>query len=457
MLSFYVAAGDAPVFNDATQVVVMRHGSRTVLTLQPTYRGPAEPFAIVIPVPAQLQDRDVKVLAPDVVAAVERLGAPRLVEMWEQDPCKVEPAKLAAATTPAAERDAPVADAGVTVEARTTGGEYQIAIVAAKDAAGLAAWLAREKYRMPAAAEALLRPHVERGMKFVVAKVDPKQVTFIGDRAVLSPLRLAYDSERLALPLRLGLVNSAGTQDLIVNVLARRQRYEAANAPNATIPTNRLMRTEARDRLAAVYADLFDATAAAHPGAVITEYAGDASALGDRVLRALGTDVLGAGDGELVLSRLHTRYDKSLESDLELAVATPIAGGREVIAGNGALEAGAHAAPANAFSARYVIRHPWNGPLTCAEPVRGRWRNGREPILALDLASAPRDTQELASAVVHDLREADRDVLDDTLALPASAKASGPTKQKSGCGCQTGDASGSLLVGLLLLLARRRR
>ena len=57
-------------------------------------------------------------------------------------------------------------------------------------------------------------------------------------RATLSPLRFHYDSDAFALPVRLGLLNSAGTQDLIVHILARGQRYEVANYDNVAIPTN---------------------------------------------------------------------------------------------------------------------------------------------------------------------------------------------------------------------------
>ena len=57
--------------------------------------------------------------------------------------------------------------------------------------------------------------------------------------ATLSPLRFHYDSPEFALPIRLGLANSKGTQDLIVNILApNNTRYEVANYPNVTIPTN---------------------------------------------------------------------------------------------------------------------------------------------------------------------------------------------------------------------------
>src|SRR5215208_1908595 len=84
---FYVAGGDQQMFNDATQVVLMRMGTRTVLAMQNNYKGPPEAFAMVVPVPVVLHEADVKTLTRDVFERVEQMGAPRLVEYWEQDPC----------------------------------------------------------------------------------------------------------------------------------------------------------------------------------------------------------------------------------------------------------------------------------------------------------------------------------------------------------------------------------
>jgi len=60
---FYVAGGDQKMFNDATQVVLMRMGTRTVLAMQNNYKGPPDAFAMVIPVPVVLHEGDVKTLA----------------------------------------------------------------------------------------------------------------------------------------------------------------------------------------------------------------------------------------------------------------------------------------------------------------------------------------------------------------------------------------------------------
>jgi hypothetical protein len=77
---FYVAGGDQTLANDATQVVMMRDGTRTVLAMQNDYKGPPEAFAMVVPVPVVLHDGDVKTLPREVFDHVDKMGAPRLVE-----------------------------------------------------------------------------------------------------------------------------------------------------------------------------------------------------------------------------------------------------------------------------------------------------------------------------------------------------------------------------------------
>ncbi|HRI70632.1 MAG TPA: DUF2330 domain-containing protein, partial [Polyangium sp.] len=57
---FYVAGADEKLFNNATTVVLMREGTRTVLSMQNNYQGPPENFAMVVPVPVVLQQENVK-------------------------------------------------------------------------------------------------------------------------------------------------------------------------------------------------------------------------------------------------------------------------------------------------------------------------------------------------------------------------------------------------------------
>jgi hypothetical protein len=133
--------------------------------------------------------------------------------------------------------------AAVKIEAQFSVGEYDIVVLSATDATALDTWLRQNNYKIPAGAEPYLRPYVQMGMKFFVAKVNIAKVRFerIGngpEQAILSPIRFHYDSDAFNLPIRLGLINSAGTQDLVVTILARNQRYEVANYDNVAIPTN---------------------------------------------------------------------------------------------------------------------------------------------------------------------------------------------------------------------------
>jgi hypothetical protein len=450
---FYVAGSDQQLVADATQVVLMRKGTRTVLSMQNNYKGPPQAFAMVIPVPVVLKEQDVKTLPAQVFTNVERMGAPRLVEYWERDPCRPEPEYEMRAMSVASGAPPPMAarakadDLGVTIEAQFTVGEYQIVILSAKESTGLDTWLRREKYNIPKGAEPLLRPYVESDSKFFVAKVDVKKVRFVDGRADLSPLRFHYDSEQLVLPIRLGLANSSGTQDLIVSILAPGQRYEVANYKNVTIPTNLDVKDDVRERFGAFYAALFDRTVEKNPGAIVTEYAWQATTcdpcpgptLNANDFQTLGADVLdpqaqiaapaqpptpSSSSGppmppikhrvrprpmmDFVLTRLHARYGRDLSDDLVFRAAPPIAGGREHSVRGAQLEEGAQPSSVNNFQGRYAIRHRWTGPIACATPRRGVWGgppNGgiKPPQAALNLAFAPRGKVQLAASIVGDV------------------------------------------------------
>jgi MYXO-CTERM domain-containing protein len=428
---FYVSGAGAQLTNNATQVVLMRDGTRTVLSMQNNYQGPPQDFAMVIPVPVVLQKENVKTLDRAVFDHVDALTAPRLVEYWEQDPCPppMAPGRFRGLAALGGAAGAPMAAAAdmvpppmVKIEAQFSVGEYDIVVLSATDAAALDTWLHDNGYKIPDGAGPYLRPYVEMGMKFFVAKVDVSKVKFerVGggpEMAMLSPLRFHYDSDAFNLPIRLGLINSGGTQDLVVNILARNQRYEVANYDNVAIPTNIDVKDATRKEFGPFYATLFDQTLARHPRSVVTEYSWSSGScdpcptpplsLGD--IATLGADVLpGAmpppppGGGApvvaprmmrqmasgFVVTRLHARYSKdALGDDLFFRAAPPIVGGREFMQDGKKLEQGARPDSQNNFQARYVIRHPWTGPIACGHPQRGIWGGPPDSV-----AMAGRDT-----------------------------------------------------------------
>ncbi|MDP1829180.1 MAG: DUF2330 domain-containing protein [Archangium sp.] len=387
---FYVSSAGGQLFNDATMVTLMRDGTRTVLGMQNNYRGPPEDFALIIPVPVILQKENVKTLPKGAFERIDALASPRLVEMYTDTvPCRSRFGGGMGMPSKADVVEPLPRDLGVKVEATFSVGEYDIVILSAKDALGLEIWLDENKYKIPAHAAPLLKPYVQTNWKFFVAKVNSKKVKFVAGQAVLSPLRFHYDSEKFELPVRLGLVNSSGSQDLIVHVIAK-GRYEVANRPNITIPTNLDVKTSVKPVFGAFYADLVERTFKKNPTAAITEFAWQGALpppevmvdqgiygvtcdpcppphpMDDPLARFLGADVLpgiktdaqvAKFAREATLTRLHLRYSKdSLTDDLVFKQVEPIHGGVPGVAK-------AEPAKANRFQGRYVM---WIKGSTCS-------------------------------------------------------------------------------------------
>ncbi|MFT5358963.1 MAG: hypothetical protein ACI9KE_006204 [Polyangiales bacterium] len=380
-------------------------------------------------------------------------------------------------------------------------------ILSAQEANGLDTWLRANGYSIPDGAAEVLRPYVESGMKFFVAKVDVTKVRFENGRVTLSPLRFHYDTPTFSLPVRLGLLNSSGMQDLIVHILADNQRFELANYENVTIPTNLDVSNDVRTRFGEFYAALFDETMRRNPRSVITEYSWQASncdpcpgpVLSAADLMTLGADTIprlqGGGRGRgrfgggplnsFVITRLHTRYSRdTLDEDLVFRQASAIAGGREHIAAGGELETGSVSSGVNNFQGRYAIRHEWTGPIACDEPVRGRWggppsgigdiaanRTGR-PEPARDLAYAPRGAMQLTSAVPAGIPELNiaatpvapapmNSAPPEVIEAEAAATRVAESIDAGGCGCRIGSRDlpplSLLLLGAALLFRSRRR
>src|ERR1043166_1212454 len=86
---FYVAKADTKLFNEASQVVLVRDGDRTVMTMVNDFKGDAKDFAVVIPVPTFLQREQIHVGDKALVDHVDAYSAPRLVEYFDENPCQL--------------------------------------------------------------------------------------------------------------------------------------------------------------------------------------------------------------------------------------------------------------------------------------------------------------------------------------------------------------------------------
>ena len=110
---------------------------------------------------------------------------------------------------------------GVTIESQYTVGEYDIVILSATQSDGLETWLRQTGYHIPQGLGAALAPYIRQGMKFFVARVNLKEHQRTG-LSYLRPIQFAFESPKFMLPIRLGMINANGPQDLVVYVLSAR-------------------------------------------------------------------------------------------------------------------------------------------------------------------------------------------------------------------------------------------
>lgn len=378
---FYVAKADTKLFNKASQVVLVRQGDRTVLTMANDFRGDPKEFAVVIPVPVVLQKGQIHIGDKALLEHLDAYSAPRLVEYFDEDPCSrvaydrmVPMAAAGAALQEAAQLRSK--SLGVTIEAKYTVGEYDILILSAQQSSGLETWLRENGYRIPAGAGAVLNSYIRQNLKFFVAKVNLKEQTRLGYTS-LRPIQVAYGSPKFMLPIRLGMVNADGPQELFVYALTRDGRVEATNYRTLKLPTGEELPLYVKDRFADFYKAMFaEQTRKENMSAIFTEYAWDmgwcdpcaADPLSPDELRNLGVFWLNESGGpapgttrppvplpsgarNVFITRLHVRYDAAhFPEDLVFQ----------------------ETADRSNFQGRYVLRHQWAGEGSCEAATRYR-------------------------------------------------------------------------------------
>jgi hypothetical protein len=374
---FYVAKANTKLFNKASQVVIVRDGDRTVMTMANDFQGDLKEFAVVIPVPTVPKREQIHVGDKALIDHLDAYSAPRLVEYFDADPCR--PPALSESV--AMMRAAPAAGAqdaqrrrtlGVTIEAQYTVGEYDILILSAEQSSGLETWLRENGYRIPAGASPVLASYLKQNMRFFVARVNLEEQSKLGF-SYLRPLQIAYESPKFMLPIRLGMVNASGQQELFVYALTRKGRVETTNYRSVKLPSDMDLPVYLKDpgEFGKFYKAMFTHQLEREERSVLfLEYAWDmgwcdpcaADPLTNDELRRLGVFWLNERDGQppnVFLTRLHVRYDEAhFPEDLVFQ----------------------ETADRTNFQGRYVLRHAWTGGDSCgaADTYRRALRERQE-------------------------------------------------------------------------------
>ncbi|HEY6843462.1 MAG TPA: DUF2330 domain-containing protein, partial [Thermoanaerobaculia bacterium] len=365
----------------------------TVMTMNNDFQGEPRDFAVVIPVPTPITREQIHVPERALIDHIDAYSAPRLVEYFDDDPCRrlypMAAPMNGVAMQKAAKDETRAQSLGVTIEARYTVGEYDILILSAQQSNGLEIWLRENGYTIPQGASRVLQSYIRQNMKFFVAKVNLKEQEKLGYN-YLRPIQVAYESPKFMLPIRLGTVNANGPQELFVYALTRKGRVETTNYRTVRLPSDMDVPLYVRDEFAPFYKALFNEQVRKDDmSTVFTEYAWDmnwcdpcaADPLSRDELHRLGVfwiDVNGSSPNDVFITRLHVRYDRAhFPEDLVFQET----GDRQN------------------FQARYVLRHPWNGESQCeaAQQYRRTVRDRQEQE-ARNLAS-------LTGWNIHDVRK----------------------------------------------------
>jgi len=382
---FYVGKADEPLVNHASQVVMAHHDDKTVISLMNDYQGEPSEFALVVPVPVVLQKGQVHIGDRELFRKIDAYSSPRLVEYYDPDPCEIiRPLAMAGSALHRMEApSAPVSQAeaktlGVTVEAEYTVGEYDIVILSAKESLGLQTWLQLNGYKIPLGADRALEPYIRSDMKFFVAKVNLTEHNRTG-LTYLRPLQFAFESPKFMLPIRLGMINSQGPQDLVVYMLTENGRVETTNYRTVKMPTGMDIPEYVRDEFGGFYKATFDEQVKRNDmRAVFTEYVWNMGwcdpcagpPLSREELKSLGVFWLddepggtpryrpggfmpyrpmGGGAMPVMLTRLHVRHSAdTFPEDLNFQ----------------------ETQDQENFQARYVMHRAWDGSPTACEAAK---------------------------------------------------------------------------------------
>ncbi len=375
---FYVSKADGTLKNKTSQVILVRDGNRNVITMYNDFKGNLKDFAMVVPVPVVLEKKDIKVVDQAIFNTLNDYSKPRLVEYYDENPCsprydynRVPATKSMSVQESLSDIREEKKDLGVRIEAKYLVGEYDILILSAKESSGLKTWLDENGYKIPAGADEVLEPYIKSNLKFFVVKVNEEAKKKVpGD--FLRPIQISFNSPKFMLPIRLGMANADGDQDMIVYAFTKKGRIEATNYRTMTLPTGKNVPLFVKNNFGSFYANLFQHQWEKEGKALaMLEYAWDvspknyvkcdpcvATAPSQQDLVQAGVWWLGKNwedysdvedadedySDNVHFTRLHVRYNrKNFPQDLMFQV-TP---------------------NTESYQARYIITHPATGDFNC--------------------------------------------------------------------------------------------
>jgi hypothetical protein len=257
--------GNDALKNSDTQTVLVREENRTTITLAFNYRGDLSDFTVVFPVPVVLGADDVRVIDPELLERLGTFTAPRAVRY----PCSGR------SRGGRGSGGGPIGVTPVQIEDEFVTGAYQITILSANESSALFNWLNAQGYQLPPGAIPILQSYIDQGMFFLAARVTLDALAR-DDFAFLSPLQMSFESDMFGLPIRMGTINAADQQDLLIYTIVHDLEVQVDNYTNVRLDRTARYRPDDWDSFDDFVDAQFEATrtAAGPEPVVVTEYVG---------------------------------------------------------------------------------------------------------------------------------------------------------------------------------------
>ena len=207
--------------------------------------------------------------------------------------------------------------------------------------------------------------YIKQGMNFFVGQGEPEGAGAASASRYLRPLQVAFESPKFMLPIRLGMVNAEGPQELFVFTLTRKGRVETTNYRTVRLPSGMdvpvYVKEEFGDFYKAMFADQVKTRGHARrcssstPGTWAGAIPAPPTRCRTRELRELGVFWLeeSAGDRRTPDPPAGSRAPRPSSSRGSTCATTPRTSPRTWCS--------RRPATATNFQGRYVLRHPWNG------------------------------------------------------------------------------------------------
>lgn len=369
---FYVAKAGSELYNNKSEIILVRDGQNTTITMSNDFKGDVKDFAMVVPVPNVLKRSDIVIVDRSIFQKLDAYSSPRLVEYYDPRPCYVPVPQLVEVTEDDADfemvedvmPDEMIFEAlkyKVKIEAKYNVEEYEILVLSAEKSNGLKRWLTDNGYKIPEKAEEVLEPYIKSGMKFFVVKVDLNKYNPKANGGFLRPIQIKVKSEKFMLPIRLGMANSKGEQDMMVYAFSKQGRIECTNYRTVKMPTGNAIPTFIKKQFGKFYTDAFrNAHSRQGRNAVFLEYSWNVTPSWSgvkcdpcvgappiaREFVIAGVPWSGQANQKTFFTRLHVRYSIDKFPEDLFFQETP---NKET------------------FQARYVVTHPATGDMSCDE------------------------------------------------------------------------------------------